>query len=315
MGLFYYLSDWLGLSLWNLLNGLVFLYAITTLPGFTNKKTLYLLLFVIVELVLSIQNCQTNSLLAGFTILAFTSLEKGNAGKAAFYICCGIFIKIFAIVACLLFLFYPKKPRFILFMLLWSTVFFLLPAIVIGIPNLIYQYKNWISVINGDLSGNIALYKVGENFSLYGFLEILIGTSINKTIVLVCGIVMLLSPLAFIKKYKFYNFRMAFLCLILIWMVIFNHKAESPSYIIAITGIGIWCLSKENSKLALILLFSSLFFTSLFFTDLVPIALKQNLSKPLIKACMSCVVLLVIAIELTIKKNILEDNIEDKKIK
>lgn len=313
MGLFYYLPDWLGLSLWNLFNGLVFLFAITTLPNFSNKKTFYLLLFVLIELVLSLQNCQTNSLLAGLTILSFTSMEKGNVGRAAFYICCGIFIKIFIVVACLFFLFYPKKARFILFMLLWSGIFFLLPAIVIGIPSLIQLYKNWIFVIDGDRSNTIELYKVGENYSIYGFFEILMGTKVNKSIILIAGIILLLSPLLLIKKYKFYDFRMNFLSLLLIWMVIFNHKAESPSYVIAITGIGIWCLSKEKSKAILILLFATLFFTSLFFTDLVPLSLRQNFNKPSIKIFMSLIVFLTILTDLFILKKKPEVDPEDKR--
>jgi hypothetical protein len=308
MGLFYYLPDWLGLSLWNIFNGLVFLFAITTLPNFSNKKTFYLLLFVIIELVLSLQNCQTNSLIAGLAILSFTSMEKGNVGRAAFYICCGIFIKIFIVVACLFFLFYPNKVRFILFMLLWSGILFLLPAIVIGIPNLIQLYTNWIFMIDNDRSNTIALYKVGENFSIYPFLEILIGTKVNKTITLIGGIILLLSPLVFIKKYRYFDFRMKFLCLLLIWMVIFNHKAESPSYVIAMAGIGIWCLSKEKSKAALVLLFVTLFFTSLFFTDLVPPSFKQNFNKPSIKIFMSFVVFLIILADLLIPKNKSETN-------
>lgn len=298
MGLFYYLPDWLGLSLWNLLNGLILLYAITTIPGFSNKKMLYLLLFVIIELVLSLQNCQTNSLLAGLTILSFTSMEKGNTSAAAFYICCGVFIKVFLIAACLLFLFYPNKLRSVLYLLIWSTLFLLLPAILIGFDNLFKLYTYWLKTINGDVNDTIALYKVGESYSVYRFFDVLAGSKVNKTYVISVGLLLFLFPLIQFKKYTTFSFRLAFLCLTLIWIVIFNHKAESPSYIIAMTGIGLWCLSQENNRFAIIVLFINLLFTSLFFTDLVPQFLKNNADKAIIKTFMPSITFLLIVFNL-----------------
>lgn len=297
MGLFYYLPDWLGLSLWNLFNALVFLFAITTLPNFSSKKIFYLILFVLFELVLSLQNCQTNSLIAGLTVLSFTSMEKGKIGRAAFYICCGMFIKIFMVVACLFFLFHPKKVQFILYMLLWSGVLFLLPAIIVGVPNLIHLYKNWLLLLDNDRNDTIAFTKIGDSYSIYRFFKVFVGTEVNKIIILTSGVLLLVSPLFLVRKYKLYNFRLGFLCAVLIWMVIFNHKAESPSYIIAMSGIGIWCLSKNKSALNLIIVVASLLFVSLFLTDLVPEVIRKSSDKALVKTFIPCVVFFLIVID------------------
>lgn len=309
MGLFYYLPDWLGLSIWNLLNASVLLYSITTLGGFTSKKKFYLLLFVIIELVLSLQNCQSNALLAGLAILAFTSLEKGNQGTAAFYICCGIFIKIFMLAFCLLALFYPNKLRFIVFLWVWVVVFFFLPVIITGGSHLIQLYQNWFHLINNDRSNTVALYKAGDTYSIYRIIDILKLSPTSKTFLLLGGTVLLLSPLTLVKKYRSQRFRLTFFCLLLVWIVIFNHKAESPSYVISLAGIGIWCLSREKSRSVIVLLFATLLFTSLFFTDLTPHLFKDILDKALVKIAMSCLLFFVILVALFRMK---EEHMTDK---
>ena len=62
MGLFANLSDYVGLSIWNLLNGVVLFYAIRMLP-FNNKAQCLLLWFIANELLTSFSNTQSNGLM------------------------------------------------------------------------------------------------------------------------------------------------------------------------------------------------------------------------------------------------------------
>ncbi|MBK8088139.1 MAG: DUF2029 domain-containing protein [Chitinophagaceae bacterium] len=70
------LPDSVGLFLWNLLNVLVLYFALRRLPLSSNKTHLLMLGFVFLELLTSTQNSQSNALIAGLIIFAFTSLER-----------------------------------------------------------------------------------------------------------------------------------------------------------------------------------------------------------------------------------------------
>jgi hypothetical protein len=62
----------------------------------------------------------------------------------------------------------------------------------------------------------------------------------NWTIQL-AGTLLLLAPLAARRSYlDSASFRLRFLCSLLVFLVIFNHQAESASFVIATTGVAIW---------------------------------------------------------------------------
>ena len=73
MGLFYFLPNWLGLILWNLLNAIVLYFGIRLLPSIAEKNKIFILLFVLVELIGNLQNEQSNALMAGLILLSFNS--------------------------------------------------------------------------------------------------------------------------------------------------------------------------------------------------------------------------------------------------
>jgi predicted Co/Zn/Cd cation transporter (cation efflux family) len=80
----------------------------------------------------------------------------------------------------------------------------------------------------------------------------------------------------------------------LIWLVIFNHKAESPTFIIAIAGVGIWYFSKSNRPIFdTILMLVALFLTSLSVTDLIPSDFRKSYVYPYSIKALGCFVVWV----------------------
>lgn len=75
------------------------------------------------------------------------------------------------------------------------------------------------------------------------------------------------------------------------WVVIFNHKAESPTYIIAMTGIAIWFVMSEKNKLNLILFASALILTSISSTDIFPRYLRNEFIRPYTIKALSCILI------------------------
>jgi hypothetical protein len=105
------------------------------------------------------------------------------------------------------------------------------------------------------------------------------------------GVLLLLLPLIHKRRYGDPTYRLLYLSSVLIWMVIFNHKAESPTYIIAITGIGIWYFSQRPEPLNTVLLIASFLLITMSVSDLVPPAVRNGFIRPYgIKAVMAIVV-------------------------
>src|SRR5204863_7296733 len=92
----------------------------------------------------------------------------------------------------------------------------------------------------------------------------------NKNIVLVTGLLILLAPLLLMRRYKEYDFRISFFSSLLTWMIIFNHRAESPTFIIALTGIAMWFFLEPRKRLDVFLMILVFVLTSLSPTDLFP---------------------------------------------
>lgn len=296
MGIFAYLPDLPGLFLWNLLNLSILTYALTTIKQINNVNKLVLFLFILPELILSTQNSQSNALLAGLTILVYGNLEKGNNTLATLCIVAGLFIKVYSIVGFLLLLLYPNKLRSLLTLLLWFVLFFLMPLLFIDPGELIGQYRNWYALLVTDLNAS-------NGMSLFAYTQPLFPVADYKTLTMILGITLLFVPMLNYSMTGSGLFKIQYLSLLLIWMVVFNHKAESPTYIIAMTGIAIWFFT-NRSVTHTILAILAFIFTSLWFTDLVPGALKAGtIVRIYLKSVFPVIIFFMICLDMTFSKN------------
>ncbi len=294
-GLFAYLPDLLGLALWNVLNALVLWWGIVRLPGLKLGNATKLGLFVAIELMTSLQNAQSNALLAGLLLLAFTALEERKYTWAMFCIMGTVFIKIFGVVALALCLFYPQKWKMALWGLLWALVFFVLPLVLISWDQLIFLYQSWGRLLQDD-------HTASYGFSVMGSLHAWLGIEPSKMLVLGTGVVLFCVPLLRIDRYSDLQFRLLLLASVLIWVIIFNHKAESATFVVAMCGAGIWYFCREKpEKWALVLLILAFVFTSLSPTDLFPKPIRKNYLEPLMVKALPCILIwAVLIVEMTL---------------
>ncbi len=305
MGVLSWTPDPIGLFLWNAINVLVLFYGLKGMKFMNTPKQLPLmLLFLVFELILTIQNSQSNELLAGLTIMAYNQFEKNNTIWASLLIVVGVYIKIYSVLGALLLFLYPKKVRSILYMVAWGLLLFVLPLAVVSPGELFAQYQNWLVMLKADQSASIGM-------SAYIFTQHLLPEGSFKIVTLILGVILLLLPLAFYHKASSMRFRTEYLALILLWMVIFNYKAESPTFIITMCGVAIWYFVTDKNMLKKALFFLSLAFTSLWFTDLVPRDLKNSIiDVNYIKPFFPMLVLLFISYELIVKKYATENTLE-----
>ena len=284
MAPFTVIPDFLGIIIWNLINALTLLFAVKKLPLNEGKKR-FVLLFIIIELLTSIQNSQSNALMAGLILFAFVSFEHRNVFLAALFISLSFYLKIFGLGAAILFVMYSDKIKFLLYMIFWISILFIAPLITISYEQLFFLYKQWLHLLANDTSHTL-------NFSVMTIISTWFNSKYRDIYIQFIGVLFLVLPLFFKGKNQLYSFRLLLLCSILIWIIIFNHKAESPTYIIAVLGISLWYATKDyQSKTDTTLLIFAFILTCLSPTDLFPRTIRQNYIVPYALKALPCILI------------------------
>lgn len=297
MAPFIFLPDLPGLILWNLLNSLVLFFAIKSLPIKSNHAKILMLWFILQELLTTMQNSQSNGLVVGLMVWGFNKFEKGNVFYASLFIMLSAYIKIYGLLAAVLFLLYPDKIKFILYSVLWIIVLSFIPLLFINPDQLIILYKSWSRIVAED-------HTTQYGISLLGLLHSWFNASPDKNIIISSGLILLSLPLLRFKLYKELRFRITYFASLLIWLIVFNHRAESSTFVIAITGIAIWFFTSEKTPVDIGLVILAFVFTSLSPTDLFPGYLREHFVLPYVLKALPCILIwMKITIDLISDKN------------
>ncbi len=193
------------------------------------------------------------------------------------------FIKLFGAAFGLMGILYTFRFRYIMWGVIITILLTLLPLPITGVSGLIFQYKSYLALLGADHAASLGL-------SVMGWLTSWFNLSISKIGVLGVGVILLLLPLIKVKNYDQAHFRLLFMTYIMIWMVIFNHRAESPTYIIAVVAALIAILATEIMQwfhyLIIIIL---MVFTSLIMSDLFPNSWKDTFFIPYVIKAVPCI--------------------------
>jgi hypothetical protein len=277
----YLLPRFAGLLLWSLVNTFAPLLAIRKL-NISDKAKAFILLYICFELLGSVQNTQSNGLIAGLMIGTFAAFERKQVVTAALLVCLGFYIKVFGAAAGILFLFYDRKPRFLLACAGWGLLLAALPLPITGFHTLIDLYKGWLHLMATDptISMNIALMTLTQSW---------FGVSVSDAAFLAPGLVLLLAPLARPIVRQTFAFRLLYLASLLVWVVIFNHKAESPTYIIAMAGVAIWAITERPSWFRAALLCFVFILTGMSYSDAFPSSIRRDWIGPYRLKALPCI--------------------------
>lgn len=274
------LPNWLGCFLWCMANAWFLYYAVLKLT-LTKRQQLSILLIAAVELMTSIHNVQFNAMLTAWIILVYMLVDKENDTLATFFIAAGFLVKIYGIIALATFFFSKNKTCFTLSFFCWMVVLLCLPMLFSSPSFILHSYTDWFTALVQKNIQNAegTLYNGMQDISVQGMIRrVFQSPSFSQVWVLLPAAVMVLLPLVKTRSYQFYPFRLLYLAMSLITVVIFSSSAESPTYIIAVAGAAIWFVvqPKQYSRLAITLLIFVLLFTSLSTTDLFPHYIKVN---------------------------------------
>jgi hypothetical protein len=261
----------LGLLLWNAVNAAALWVALGKV--LEQRQAFVARLIVTLDLVGSMQNVQSNALSAGLMILAFWDLQQKRELRAAVWVALGTIIKIFPIVSGVFAVFRPYRlPRFVLYSVIVALVCAAAPLLVESPAALGAQYRSWEAISSRD-----ALMR---GFSVMELWHLASGTDWPNWPFQLAGAVALLAPLA---RYSFWGlprFRLLFLASVLLFCVLFNHKAESPSFVVALAGVGIWFAVSDRSALDWALLGIVFVGSVLSSSDAMPKLWQQSFFEP-----------------------------------
>ncbi len=264
----------LALLLWDALNALLLFFAVDRL--LPSRPGTIALALINLEVLRSMQRSQSNGLVTAFVILAYLALEHRRQLGAAFAIAIGAAIKIFPLAALALGIFYPRRFRFALFSMVAIIVVLALPLLVVSPVQLAAQYQSWRAVEALDALS----VGGGGGGGLYGgvmqLLRLSLGVSWPNWPMQAIGTALLILPLARWRAWDAEDFRLRFLSSLLVFMVIFNHQSESPSFVIAVTGIAIWYVTTPRTRWHTSLMVLTLIVVSLSSTDITPRSWQQN---------------------------------------
>lgn len=291
MGAFAWMPDVPALICWNLMNVIVFIIAVKTLPV-KKERFPVMLLFLAIEMMIALTSSQINVMIAGAFILAWHFMENKKVWAAALLLVITIYIKVFGIVALSLFLLYPERWKAALYTVFWTVVIGLMPLLVISSDQLVFLYKSWGNLLAND-------YSASYGVSVMGWWHTWFNMDISKQLFILCAGLVFMLPFTRFRYYKEPVFRLHMLASILIWVVIFNHKGESPTYIIALTGVAIWYFTQAPTRVNTVLVVLTLVFTSFSSTDIItPYWIARTYIEPYaVKAVFCSIVWIKIVLE------------------
>jgi hypothetical protein len=265
-----------GVALWNLVNAGSLGLAITRL--LPPRAAAVALAAVYLEMLGAAQNAQSNALVTAMVVFAFLALEAKRPAQAALAIAAGTVIKLFPAAAVTLAIPRPKRLAFALGFAGIMALLIALPLPFTGAAGLAAQYRSWFAIEQLDAAAGLT---PGDGRLIGGVMQQLrlwFGVDWANWPVQLAGTIVLVLPLLMRRRrWPDTAFRLRYLASLLIYMVIFNHQAESSSFVIAMTGIAIWFAAGAWTRARAWLFAASWFVISFASSSLTPASVRHDI--------------------------------------
>jgi hypothetical protein len=226
-----------GLFIWNVFNAIALFFALRLL--LSREQAVVAQALVFLPMLRSMQAAQSNSFIAALIIFAFICYERGWLWRAGIAVGLGTVTKLFPVVALAFALPRPDRVRAILIAILAILVLLALPLVVVSPHALVAQYHSW-----GALQKAETLQRGASVMASVMVLFRDVGLEWPAwTIQLTGGAILLGVLVARLRDWDDRVVRLQFLGFVMVFCVIFNHRAERQVAVIAICGMVIWYLA------------------------------------------------------------------------
>ena len=220
-----------AMLLWNGLNASALYAAVgAVLP---RRAALIARAIVFLDMLGSLQNVQSNALVTALIILGFAAYERRHTVLGSLATAIGTNIKVFPLAGASFAIFHPRKARVAIALTSSLVGLALLPLLVTHPATLLAQYASWRAIEATDA--------LDRGFSVMEQVQLLLRLGLPNWPLQLLGVAALLAPvLARRARWGEWTFRRLYLCSVLVFCVIFNHQAESPTFVIGVGGAAIW---------------------------------------------------------------------------
>nr|MBC7613796.1 DUF2029 domain-containing protein [Pseudopedobacter sp.] len=285
------MPDLLGFMFWNIFNGLLLCYGIFSLP-IPKKAQGLLTILVAHEALCSMLMCQFNVGLTGLMLLSFSYIISQDEFKSAFSIVLGTLIKLYGVVGLAFFIFSKRKIHLIIYGILITIALLAAPILFSSTQFTYHAYLEWYQSL--VTKNTLNLHSDYQDVSFMGmFRRIFKNPDIPNLLFLIPGLILFFIPYLRASQYKHHCFRLLMLASTLIFVVIYSSGSESPTYIIAFTGVSLWFIVQyqNTKKLWVLIVFIFAFIvTSLSPSDLFPSYILHHWIQPYGFKALPCVI-------------------------
>ncbi|MEO5818546.1 MAG: glycosyltransferase family 87 protein [Gemmatimonadaceae bacterium] len=221
----------LSMLLWNGLNaGALYIAMGRVLP---RRAATIARAIVFLDMLGSLQNVQSNALVAGFIILTSVAYEEARPVLASFYTGIGTMIKIFPLAGASFAIFHRRVIRSGIAAFIGLVILLALPLVVTPWATLMAQYASWHAIESKDA--------LERGFTVMQMAELLLRQGWPNWPLQLGGTLLLVAPVLLRReRWSEWSFRLTYLCSVLLFCVIFNHQSESPTFVIGVAGAAIW---------------------------------------------------------------------------
>ena len=266
--------------LFNLTNLVVFLWGLNGLSIRQADKNLMLWVCV-PELTGAIQNFQTNALIAGLFLVAYNSFRKVRFLPALLAVATAFFIKIFAMALLPLGWVATRTARqrwvYLGLGLLVFVFIFAIPGFFVGFDNLLWQYQNYLRLQGQDNAEQTMGF-----YSLMHIVAAVTGLKIKNIYFQLIGAGVVLLPFLLNTGRRLWQERpQALFASSVLFMLVFNHRSESETFIIGMVGFMVWWLEEPRTMGRWALLLFNLACVSLLYGDVLSGDQKVHYLEPI----------------------------------
>jgi len=260
-----------GLMLWNIVNAVAIWASLEAL--FPQDRNGVAQILIALPTLRSMQSSQSNALVTALIVFAFVCYERGWLLRGGGSAVLGAAIKIFPIAALSFALPRRDRLRAIGIAVICAVILVGLPLLVLRPTELIAQYKSWgaLEGTEATLVGSSAMVLIRDA-----------GLNWPAWPIQVIASALVLAALAVRRRdWEDRSVRLQFLALTLVFCVVFNHRSERESAVIAICGMVVWLLSRPPGAWRIAVFAAVYALVVLTGADPVPAAIKSILSPEL----------------------------------
>jgi hypothetical protein len=158
---------------------------------------------------------------------------------------------------------------------------FVLPMLISSPAFIVQTYRDWYVDLKGKNLQNEG--SIMQDICVMGFFrKILNYPGLKNTVVIIPAMALFAVSYLRINCFKSTPYRLLILSSALIFAVIFSSGSESPTYIIAFAGVGIWFmnLNRPVTGFEIFLLVLAIILTTLSPSDLFPRSIRETYVLP-----------------------------------